>query len=394
MKNRQAFRIRGISIAVALACGCGVVGAHAQTLPSGAQVINGAASVSSQGGCMMITNTPGAIINWQSFSVGQSELVKFLQQSASSAVLNRVVGGQMSEILGRLQSNGQVFLINPAGILVGPGAAIDTAGFVASTLQMLDQDFLAGKLKFQGDAASGKITNQGFIRTGYGGHVVLIAPQVENSGIIQAPGGKILLAAGQKATISSLDLDGISFEVQAPADSVLNLGQLIADGGAVRMFAGTLKHSGNIRANALVRDLGGEIVLKAKSDISVDAGSMITANGGRGGSVRGLREREFTGDSGYAISFEAIAPAVIDALRPVMFLDHGYAKLTEPPALAALKEDESATSVGVGLRWNRQRTFDVTADLAYVLDGTTGTVTVPGTGRGNVKLNFSVFYRF
>jgi filamentous hemagglutinin family protein len=275
-------RVSKLALVVSLAFN----GAAQAALPTGAQVASGSVQIGTVGKTMSITNSPSAIINWQSFSIGQSHAVKFVQQSASSSVLNRVVGGQMSAIMGRLTSNGQVFLINPAGVLVGAGAVIDTASFFASTLKILDQDFLAGKLQFQGDADSGKITNQGWIRTGYGGQVVLIAPNIENSGIIQAPGGKILLAAGQKVTLGTLDMDGLGFQVQAPTDSALNLGQLIADGGVVQVFAGSLKHSGDIRANSLTRDSGGEIVLKARGDVELAAGSTTVASGRTGGTIR------------------------------------------------------------------------------------------------------------
>ena len=106
--------------------------------------------------------------------------------------------------------------------------------------------------------------NQGWIKAGTGGNIVLVAPNIENSGIIQTDGGQIVLAAGQKMTIGSLDLEGVQFEIQAPADSVLNVGKLLADGGAVGVFAGTLKHTGDIRANALARDAAGRIVLRAQ----------------------------------------------------------------------------------------------------------------------------------
>ena len=279
------WRVTALALAVGMAFN-GPALAGPAVLPGGAQVANGAVGISTVGSTMSIINTPGAIINWQTFSIGAAESVKFLQQSSASTVLNRVVGGQMSSIMGHLTSNGQVFLINPSGILVGAGAVIDTASFFASTLQMLDQDFLAGRLKFQGDASSGKIVNQGWIRTGYGGNAVLIAPRIENSGIIEAPGGQILLAAGQKVTLTSLDLGGISFEVQAPTDSVLNLGQLIADGGAVKVFAGSIRHSGDIRAASLTRDVGGEIVLKARGEVELAAGSSTVANGRTGGTIR------------------------------------------------------------------------------------------------------------
>ncbi|MBI4195447.1 MAG: filamentous hemagglutinin N-terminal domain-containing protein [Betaproteobacteria bacterium] len=254
--------------------------------PTGPQVVNGTVGFQRpNAGTLNVSNSPGAIINWQGFSIGASEVTRFIQQSSSSAVLNRVVGADISQLHGQLLSNGRVFLINPAGIIVGPGAVIDTAGFVASTLNMMDADFLAGKLKFQGDANSGSIVNQGWIRTSYGGQVILVAPNIENSGLIHTPGGELLLAAGQKLAITSLDLDGVQFEVQAPTDSVLNVGKLLADGGAVGVFAGTLRHSGEIRANALVYDEAGRVILKAQNEIQIASGSSSAADGKSGGSV-------------------------------------------------------------------------------------------------------------
>ncbi len=254
--------------------------------PTGAQVANGVVSmVKPNAATLNVTNSPGTIINWQGFSIGAGEVTRFIQQSSSSAVLNRVVGADISSIQGQLLSNGRVFLINPAGIIIGPNAMIDTAGFVGSALNMQNADFLAGKLRFSGDANSGTIINQGWIRTSYGGNVLLVAPRIENSGLIQTPGGELILAAGQKLTVSSLEHEGVQFEVQAPTDSVVNIGKLLADGGAVGVFAGTLKHSGEIRANALVRDEGGNVVLKAANDIQIAAGSIISASGKSGGAI-------------------------------------------------------------------------------------------------------------
>ena len=111
--------------------------------PTGPQVVSGQASMVSQGSLLSITNTPGAVINWQGFSIGAGETTRFIQQSAASSVLNRVVTPDPSVILGALQSNGRVFLINPAGVLVGAGARIDVGGFVASTLNISNADFAA-----------------------------------------------------------------------------------------------------------------------------------------------------------------------------------------------------------------------------------------------------------
>ncbi|MGZ8197430.1 MAG: two-partner secretion domain-containing protein, partial [Burkholderiales bacterium] len=254
--------------------------------PTGPHIVNGAVTFQRPDArTLNVTNSPGAIINWRGFSIGANEVTRFVQQSASSAVLNRVVGADVSRIYGQLLSNGRVFLVNPAGIMIGPGAVIDTASLVASTLNLTDADFLAGKLRFRGDENSGPIVNQGSIRTSVGGHAILVAPNVENAGLIEAPGGSILLAAGQKLTIGSIDLPGVQFEIQAPSDSVVNVGKLIADGGAVGAFAGTLRHSGDIRANALTRDEAGRVVLEGQSSVMVAGGSTTIANGGTGGNI-------------------------------------------------------------------------------------------------------------
>ena len=142
--GRFPFKRRLISVAVMSA-----VSSHVGANPTGPQVVNGQASFATQAGTLTVTNSPNAIVNWQSFSIGSSETTRFVQQSAASAVLNRVVGVDPSRILGTLQSNGKVFLVNTNGILFGQGARIDVAGLVASTLNLNDADFLAGRLNFE-----------------------------------------------------------------------------------------------------------------------------------------------------------------------------------------------------------------------------------------------------
>ena len=287
LNARRGFAMRPVACCVMLAC-CDVALAN----PTGPQVINGNVAIQGLGtGNLKITNSPGSIIHWQGFSIGAGEATRFVQQSSASAVLNRVVGADISRIHGQLVSNGRVFLINPAGIVIGASGVIDTAGFIGSTLNMQDADFLAGRLRFQGD--SGSIRNDGVITARHGGNVVLIAPQIENGekGVIQSEGGQLILAAGRKVTIASPQLEGVQFEVQAPTDSVLNMGKLIADGGAVGVFAGTLKHSGDIRANALTRDGAGRVVLKAQGDTMVSGNSTTSATGGKGGTVHVLGNR-------------------------------------------------------------------------------------------------------
>ena len=135
-----------------LACSFGL---QAQANPSGAQVVSGTANIKQSGNLLTVTNSPNAIINWQGFSIGAGQTTNFIQQSASSSVLNRVVGPDPSSLLGTLTSNGRVFLINPAGILVGQGARIDVGSFISSTLNLSNSDFLAGKLNFNTPSPTG-----------------------------------------------------------------------------------------------------------------------------------------------------------------------------------------------------------------------------------------------
>jgi len=249
-------------------------------LPMGPEVIHGNVSIANIGNAtLQINNSPNAIINWQSFSLNSGETTQFIQQNQNSSILNRVVGQDPSSILGAIQSNGRVFLINPNGVVFGSDANIDTAGLIVSSLAISNDDFTNGRFNFQGQDG-GKIVNNGYIRAGKNGEVVFIAPQVENNGIIEAEDGTILLAAGRSISLASLDAEGISLNLTAPGDKVLNLGKLIADRGAVGLFADVIKHSGTSQANALIKGEDGQIKLVAQTQIELDSDSKLIAESG------------------------------------------------------------------------------------------------------------------
>src|SRR3954467_13271391 len=189
----RSFKQRALAMAVA---SCYLGSAHAN--PTGESVASGNASFARSGSSLTVTNTPGAIINWQQFSIQKDEVTRFIQQNASSAVLNRVTTQNPSVILGTLSSNGRVFLINPNGIAFGQGSVINVAGLAASTLNISDANFSAGRLKFEGTGQEAGVRNSGTIQTPNGGHVYLIAPKVRNgtSGVISTPKGEVVIAAG------------------------------------------------------------------------------------------------------------------------------------------------------------------------------------------------------
>ena len=280
MGVRRHFPRRALALAVA-SCFAG----GAQANPTGGAVVSGQASISQQGKTLTITNTPGAIINWQGFSVGRDEVTRFLQQGASSAVLNRVVGVNPSLILGTLQSNGRVFLINPNGIVVGPNAQIDVAGLVASTLNITDKDFAAGRMKFGDTPNAAALVNQGTISTPAGGQVVLLAPRVENSGIITSPKGEVILAAGRSVELVDVANPQLRVVIDAPANETVNLGKVVAEGGRVSLYGTVIRNSGELRANTAVRGENGEILLRAKKDVELTKESVITASGPTAGKI-------------------------------------------------------------------------------------------------------------
>ena len=147
-------------------------------------------------------NTQRAIIDWRGFGIQPNEQVQFAQPSAGSATLNRVTGNQVSLILGRMDANGQVLLINPHGIIFGKGAQINVGSLIASTANISNDNFLQGKLIFDQPGRPGAgISNSGNITAAAGGLIALVAPHVRNDGLIQARLGRVLIGAADTFTI-------------------------------------------------------------------------------------------------------------------------------------------------------------------------------------------------
>ena len=265
-----------------------------------------------------------AIIDWSSFSIGSRELTKFIQPSAASAILNRVTGSDPSALLGRLQSNGSVYLINPNGIVVGPGAHIDAGGFVASTLDATNADFLAGgDLRLSGSSTAA-VANLGAIDASQG-NVYLVAQQVANKGSITAPNGTAGLAGGTDVTLTQNGVDHVRIAAGATGTAgsgaqVLNSGtiqaaqaELKAEGG--NLYALAINTTGIVRATG-TRSVGGRLFLTADGPVAVSGPSMRTAppraarwsSAGRGFRLgRGRRSRP-TERPGARFSSVATAP--------------------------------------------------------------------------------------
>jgi filamentous hemagglutinin family protein len=278
------------SLAVSLAA-LGICTASAN--PSGESVAWGQATFSRQGNILTVTNSPNTIINWPNFSIQSGELTRFIQQSSASSVLNRITGQDPSQILGALQSNGRVFLINPNGILFGANAQVNVAGLVASSLAISDADFLAGKNRFAAGNIAGDVSNQGAITTPSGGQVFLIAPNVNNSGIITSPEGEVLLAAGHSVQLADSTNPSLHVVVSSPSDQAINLGQVIAQGGRIGIYGALVNQRGTLNADSAAVGENGKIVLRASRSTQLEAGSVTTATGNGGG---GSGEIQVLGD--------------------------------------------------------------------------------------------------
>ena len=261
-------------------------------LPGGGSVKTGAGLILPSSGQLTVVQSSALLgIDWQSFNIGAHASVVFEQPGASAVALNRVVGNGASQIYGSLSANGQVFLVNPNGVLFAPGARVDVGGLVASTLDLSQQDFAAGRFSFAGNG--GALVNQGRITAAPGGYVGLFGANVSNQGVIGVRTGSVLLASGQAVTVDIDNAGLIAATVTGGAHKavVANSGDISAQGGVVRLDAqaaqgiaeSLINNSGVIRANS-IENRNGEIYLTGATQISssgtLDVSGQGSASGG------------------------------------------------------------------------------------------------------------------
>lgn len=286
LRNTNLWQRKALSVLVGL---CFASPIFVEANPTGQQVVAGQVTFNPAGNVFTITNSPGSIINWRDFSIANDETTRFIQQNANSWVLNRIVGQDPSHIFGALQSNGKVFLINPNGVMFGANSRVDTAGLVASSLNISDADVKNGNLHFTGASSAGSVINQGSITTPSGGQVFLIAPHVENNGIINSANGQVILAAGHEVQLVDSGDPNLHVVISAPADQAINLGQIISQGGRIGIYGALVNQRGVVNANSAVVGQDGKVVFKATDTTLLEDGSITSATGaGKGGNVLAL----------------------------------------------------------------------------------------------------------
>jgi filamentous hemagglutinin family protein len=264
---------------------------------SGGTVVAGQAAITQDASTLNVnTLTDRTIINWNGFSIGAGETANFIQPGANSAVLNRVTTqNNPSAIFGAMNSNGNVILVNPSGILVGAGGVINTNGFTASVLDIPNNEFLkGGVLNFRGNSTA-SVINEGTINTGTGG-AALIGGNVINNGSITSEGGSISLATGGSVTLADgsrfthADMATIESGISPTAGLIQNSGTIRATGametgGEVYLVnpGGRIMHDGTIEANKGAN--GGSVDIAANNGGIATVAGVIDASGDVGGRV-------------------------------------------------------------------------------------------------------------
>ncbi len=255
--------------------------------PSGGTVVSGTATISQNANTTNINQSSNkAIINWQDFSIKSNETVNFNQPNVNSITLNRVIGNEKSIIDGALNANGQVWLINSNGVLFGKNAKVNTAGIVASTKDISNEDFNNGNYNFKGNSNE-SIVNEGEIKSLANTHATFIANSVTNKGKIEVHKGAINLVGASDLTLTLNENQNISLKVNKGVLDALvdNQNLLVANGGQIylttnaknELLKGVVNHSGIIEANSL-DDLQSEVILFAHGGTTNVDGSIIAKN--------------------------------------------------------------------------------------------------------------------
>ncbi len=245
----------------------------------------GSVTVNATPNALTINQTSStAVLNWQNFNIAGGNTVTFRQPDANSVALNRIHDPNVSRIDGNLLANGQIYLVNPNGLLFGSTARVDVGGLIASTLNIADDRIRSGLLSdprvaipvFSGglgnDAANpagridvfngaqifaaGRDQNGTVVRAG---NVFLFAPEINNAGSIQVDaGGQVIFAAGQRIFLTGSNtptLRGLLVEV-GEGGAVTHSGDITSARGNVTLLGMAVNQAGRISATSALRENG------------------------------------------------------------------------------------------------------------------------------------------
>jgi len=265
--------------------------------PEGGVVSAGSATIETSAARVDVRQSSDkAVIDWRSFNINKGETTQFHQPTSSSLTVNRINDSNPSQILGNLKSNGNIILINQSGISFGKDAVVDVGGLIATTSDISNDDAMAGRMNFIATGnATAAISNSGTITAKEAGLVGLVAPNVENSGIINAKLGKVHLASGDKFTLDLYGDGAISIQASDALENqiISNTGSISAEGGTIQVSAATGAHlvnslvqiDGELSAPSASIGDGGKIIIAGDDASSVSITGILDASGTNGGSI-------------------------------------------------------------------------------------------------------------
>ena len=319
------------------------LGGTAYAMPTGGQIQSGQGTIAQNGKNMTVTQQSGKMaVDWTQFNIARDEAVKFAQPGRDAVALNRITGGQKSVIDGALSANGNLFLVNPNGVVFGKTSSIEVGSLVASTAQLSDtfmKSFAGSTANLNltvGEGNNSAILNEGTI-TAQGGLVALHAAQVENTGTISNPGGTVALAAAKQLTLSP-DSDGkLNYAVdgELAQAKALNSGRIQADGGYVVMTAksaddvlGTVvNNTGTIEAKTLRQDEKGQILLDGGQSGQVEVSGTLDASGTdegqSAGSIKVIGQKTLVHDNTNLLAKGNVDGGKIETSGDVLSLGNG-----------------------------------------------------------------------
>lgn len=226
----------------------------ANTLPVNPTVTKGSVTYSQTNNTLKAAQTTSlAATTWSSFSIGKDAQVVIETPTANSISLNRVSGLESSKIAGRIISNGKVFISNPNGAIIAPGAKVETAAFLATTLDIEERNEGADLFRLHG-TSNGEIRNEGNVIVSERGFIFVAAAKIVNRGTLSAQGGTVVLAAGQEIDLTLPGESGLTYTIKKGAlDAMIsNHEAILADGGVVMLTA----RAANDATTAVVNNTG------------------------------------------------------------------------------------------------------------------------------------------
>jgi len=358
--------------------------ALAADLPTGGNIVSGSGQIDTPNGNQMVIDQDSnkLAIDWQSFDIAAGHKVTFNQPGSQSIALNRVLGADGSKIMGQLDANGRVFIVNPNGVLFGAGASVNVGGLVASTLDLSVSDFEAGNYQFKGNGNNASVINNGQITAADGGSIALLGGTVSNNGVIVANQGTVALAAGNKVTLDFAGDGLLNVQVdEALVDALVENHQLIrADGGQVLLTA----HAGEALLKTVVNNTG---VIEART-LGEKDGKIVLLGDFAGGtvSVAGTLDASApTGGDGGFIDTSGAHVKVADGAKVTTLAQSGTTGtwLIDPTDFTVSAGDAAQSDSGIGASTLSKNLNSTSITLQTV-------ATDNGADKGDIHVNAAV----